>query len=53
MDSMDEIREELRQPALDLREMIPDVMKSFAALSQASSGRGRAVASRRRNSSRW
>jgi AhpD family alkylhydroperoxidase len=36
MNSMDEIREELRQPALDLREMIPDVWKSFSALSQAS-----------------
>ena len=40
MDSMDEIREELRQPSIDLREMIPDVMKGFAALSQASSAEG-------------
>jgi AhpD family alkylhydroperoxidase len=40
MNSMDEIREELRQPAHDLRELIPDVMKSFAALSQASSVEG-------------
>jgi AhpD family alkylhydroperoxidase len=40
MNSMDEIREELRQPAQDLRELIPDVMKSFAALSQASSAEG-------------
>ncbi len=40
MDSMDEIREELRQPAQDLRELIPEVMKSFAALSKASSAEG-------------
>jgi AhpD family alkylhydroperoxidase len=30
---MDHIREELRQPALDLHGLIPDVMKSFASLS--------------------
>ena len=40
MNSMNEIREELRQPAQDLRELIPDVMKSFAALSAASSAEG-------------
>jgi AhpD family alkylhydroperoxidase len=40
MNSMDEIREELRQPAQDLREMIPDVMSSFAALSKASAAEG-------------
>jgi AhpD family alkylhydroperoxidase len=40
MNSMDEIREELRGPAQDLRELIPDVMKSFATLSQASSAEG-------------
>jgi AhpD family alkylhydroperoxidase len=40
MDSMDEIREELRQPAQDLRELIPEVMKSFAALSKASAVEG-------------
>jgi AhpD family alkylhydroperoxidase len=40
MDSMDAIREELRQPAQDLREMIPDVMKAFGALSQAAQSEG-------------
>jgi alkylhydroperoxidase/carboxymuconolactone decarboxylase family protein YurZ len=40
MESSHEIREELRQPAKDLQEMIPDVMKSFAALSKASSEEG-------------
>ena len=35
MESMDVIREELRQPALDLHELIPDVMKGFAAMSSA------------------
>ena len=40
MDTSHEIREELRQPAKDLHELIPDVMKSYAALSQASSAEG-------------
>jgi AhpD family alkylhydroperoxidase len=40
MDSMDAIREELRQPAQDLRELIPDVMKGYAALSKASTVEG-------------
>ena len=40
MNSMDEVREELRQPAKDLREMIPDVMKAYAELSKASSEEG-------------
>jgi len=35
MESMNNIREELRQPALDLHELIPDVMKGFAAMSSA------------------
>ena len=30
MESMNTIREELRQPALDLRELIPDVMRGHA-----------------------
>ncbi len=30
-----EIREELRQPALELRELIPDVFRSFAELSRS------------------
>jgi AhpD family alkylhydroperoxidase len=40
MDTSHEIREELRQPAKDLHELIPDVMKSYAALSKASSEEG-------------
>jgi AhpD family alkylhydroperoxidase len=40
MNSMDEVREELRQPAQDLRELIPDVMKGFAALSSAAQAEG-------------
>jgi AhpD family alkylhydroperoxidase len=40
MNSNEEIREELRQPALDLRELIPDVMKGFAALSSAAMAPG-------------
>ena len=40
MQSMDEIREELRQPAQDLRELIPDVMKNFGALSQSAQSEG-------------
>jgi AhpD family alkylhydroperoxidase len=40
MDTSHEIREELRQPAKDLHELIPDVMKGYAALSKASSEAG-------------
>lgn len=40
MDHMDEIREELRQPALELRALIPDVMKGYAALSSAAFAEG-------------
>lgn len=40
MDSMHEIREELRQPAADLRAMIPDVMKGFAQMAEASMAEG-------------
>jgi AhpD family alkylhydroperoxidase len=37
---MHNIREELRQPSLDLRELIPDVMKNFASLSHAAMAEG-------------
>lgn len=40
MNSNEEIREELRQPALDLRGLIPDVMKGFATLSGAAMSPG-------------
>jgi len=40
MKSNEEIREELRQPALDLRGLIPDVMKGFASLSSAAMAPG-------------
>jgi len=40
MNSNEEIREELRQPALDLRGLIPDVMKGFATLSGAAMAPG-------------
>jgi AhpD family alkylhydroperoxidase len=40
MEHMDEVREELRQPALDLRGLIPDVMKGYAELSRAAMGEG-------------
>ena len=50
MDSMDEIREELRQPALDLREMIPDVMKGFAGLSRRRWPKASFLGSRRSSS---
>ena len=32
---MDEVREELRQPALDLRGLIPEVMRGYADMSKA------------------
>jgi len=40
MDHMHEVREELRQPALELRGLIPDVMKGFAEMSRAAMGEG-------------
>ena len=40
MNSNEEIRKELRQPALDLRGLIPDVMKGFATLSGAAMAPG-------------
>jgi AhpD family alkylhydroperoxidase len=35
MESMDQIREELRQPALDLHALIPDVMKGYVEMASA------------------
>jgi AhpD family alkylhydroperoxidase len=40
MESMHEVREELRQPAIDLRGMIPEVMKGYAAMSGAAMAAG-------------
>jgi AhpD family alkylhydroperoxidase len=37
---MNTIREELRQPALDLRELIPDVLKGHAEMSAAAMREG-------------
>jgi AhpD family alkylhydroperoxidase len=40
MDTMHEIREELRQPAIELRGLIPEVMKGFAQMTQAAMAEG-------------
>jgi AhpD family alkylhydroperoxidase len=40
MENMHNIREELRQPSLELHELIPDVMKSYASLSKAAMSEG-------------
>jgi AhpD family alkylhydroperoxidase len=40
MENMHNIREELRQPSLDLYELIPDVMKNYASLSKAAMAEG-------------
>jgi len=40
MDHMEEIRDELREPSLDLRGLIPEVMKGYAALSSAAMAGG-------------
>ncbi len=40
MQHNDEVRAELRQPALDLRAMIPDVLKGYSALSKAAMAEG-------------
>jgi AhpD family alkylhydroperoxidase len=37
---MDEIREELRQPALELRALIPEVMKGYSETSRAAMAEG-------------
>jgi AhpD family alkylhydroperoxidase len=40
VESMDSIREELRQPARDLHELIPEVMRAHAELSSAAMAEG-------------
>ncbi len=40
MQSNTQVREELRQPALDLRAMIPDVLKGYSELSRAAMAEG-------------
>lgn len=40
MKTSDEVREELRGPALELRTLIPDVMKGYAEMSRAAFGAG-------------
>jgi len=40
MDSMEHVREELRQPLLDLHGLIPSVMKNYTALSTAAMAEG-------------
>lgn len=45
MESMDAVRAELRQPALDLRGLIPEVMKGYAEMSRAAMTEGAIAAS--------
>jgi AhpD family alkylhydroperoxidase len=40
MEHMNEVREELRQPSLDLHAMIPEVMKGYATLATAAFAEG-------------
>jgi len=40
MEHMHEVQEELRQPAIELRGRIPDVMKGFAEMSKAAMSEG-------------
>lgn len=40
MESNDEVRNELRDPALALRGLIPEVMKGYAEMSRAAMGAG-------------
>jgi AhpD family alkylhydroperoxidase len=40
VEHIDHIRDELRQPALDLRSMIPDVLKGFAEMSRGAMAEG-------------
>ncbi len=40
MNSNDEVRAELRQPALDLRAMVPEVLKGYSAMSKAAMAEG-------------
>ena len=44
MESMDAVRSELRQPALDLRGLIPNVLKGYAEMSRAAMGNGELTA---------
>ncbi len=44
MKSNDEVRAELRQPALDLRAMIPEVLKGYADMARASFADGELAA---------
>ena len=40
MESMDVIREELRQPAVELRDLIPEVFRGFGEMSSAAMAEG-------------
>ncbi len=40
MEHIDHIRDELRQPSLELRGLVPDVMRGFAELSKAAMAEG-------------
>ena len=40
MNRMEEIRDELRQPSIDLHGLIPEVMRGYAALSSAAMASG-------------
>ena len=40
MDSMDDIREELRQPSIELHKLIPDVVRNYTSLSSAAMAEG-------------
>ena len=40
MDSMEHVREELRQPSLDLHGLIPEVMKDYTDIIYGRDGRG-------------
>jgi AhpD family alkylhydroperoxidase len=40
MDSMEGIREELRQPSIELHKLIPDVMRNYTSLSTAAMAEG-------------
>ena len=40
MEHMDAIREELREPALELRRLIPDVLRGYGEMSSAAMAPG-------------
>jgi AhpD family alkylhydroperoxidase len=44
MESMEHIREELRQPSLDLHGLIPEVMKSYSSMASAAMAEGELTA---------